>query len=154
MEPGAGGDERVDQVGHAGRVVELDGRRPVAVVAADERERRRGVEHVGVLGVDQRPGRRPERVAQLVGRAGDERVPAVQHDDLVGQPLGLEQEVRAHEDGLAVLGHLVDEAEHRARRLGVEARSRLVEQQEIGLVQHRARQRQPGTHPGRVAADA
>ena len=38
----------------------------------------------------------------------------VHHDHLVGEPLGLEQEVRAHQDGLAVLGHLVDEAEHRA----------------------------------------
>ena len=36
----------------------------------------------------------------------------VHHDDLVGEALGLEQQVRAHDDGLAVLGHLVDEAEH------------------------------------------
>ena len=30
---------------------------------------------------------------------------------------------------------------------------RLVEQQQVGVVQHRARQREPGAHAGRVAAD-
>ena len=77
----------------------------------------------------------------------------VHHHDLVGEAFGLEQEVRAHQDGLAAFGHLVDEAEHGAGRLRVEARGRLVEQQEIGLVQHRARQREPGAHAGGVAAD-
>ena len=77
----------------------------------------------------------------------------VHHDHLVGEALGLEQEVRAHEDGLAVLGHLVDEAEHGARRLGVETGGRLVEQEEVGLVEHGAGQREAGPHAGRVAAD-
>ena len=39
----------------------------------------------------------------------------VHDDDLVGEAFGLEQQVGAHHDGLAVLGHLVDEAEHGAR---------------------------------------
>ena len=77
----------------------------------------------------------------------------VHHDDLVGEALGLEQQVRAHEDGLAVLGHLVDEAEHGAGRLGVEARGRLVEEQQVGLVEHGAGQREAGAHAGGVAAD-
>ena len=38
-------------------------------------------------------------------------------------------------------------------RLGVEAGGRLVEEQEVGIVQHRAGEREPGAHAGRVAAD-
>ena len=70
------------------------------------------------------------------------------HDhDLVGETFGLEEQVRAHEDGLAVFGHLVDESEHRARRLRIETGGRFVEQQEIGLVQHRAGEREACAHP-------
>ena len=90
---------------------------------------------------------------EVVGRARDHRLAVVHHDDLVGETLGLEQQVRAHEDGLAALGHLVDEAEHGARRLGVEAGRRFVEQEEVGLVEHGAGQREPGAHAGGVAAD-
>ena len=38
-------------------------------------------------------------------------------------------------------------------RLGIEAGGRLVEQQEIGLVEHGAGEREPGPHAGGVAAD-
>ena len=69
------------------------------------------------------------------------------------RPFGLEQEVRAHEDGLALLGELVDEAEHGLGRLGVEAGGRLVEQQQVGLVEHGAGEREAGPHAGGVAAD-
>ena len=77
----------------------------------------------------------------------------IHHDDLVGETLGLEQQVRAHEDGLAAFGHLVDEPEHGARRLGVEAGGRLVEQEEVGFVEHGAGEGEPGPHAGGVAAD-
>ena len=50
-------------------------------------------------------------------------------------------------------GHLVDELEHGVRRLGVEARGRLVVEEQLGAVQHAAGQREAGLHAGRVAAD-
>ena len=56
-------------------------------------------------------------------------------------------------DGLAALGHLVDETEHGARQLGVEARGGLVEEQEVGFVEDGPGQHEAGPHPGRVAAD-
>ena len=80
-------------------------------------------------------------------------MPASSTTILVGQALGLDEEVGAHHDGAALGGHLPDEVEHGVRRLGVEARRRLVEQQQLGVVQHRAGQGQAGLHAGRVAAD-
>ena len=46
----------------------------------------------------------------------------------VGEALGLEQEVGAHEHGATVVGHLADHLEHGDRGLGIEARRRFVEQ--------------------------
>ena len=92
------------------------------------------------------------RVSVVLG-AVDQVGPVLEHDDLVGQALGLDQEVRAHHDGVAVGGHLPDELEHGVGRLRVETRGRLVEQQQLGVVQHGPGQRQPGLHARRVAAD-
>ena len=50
-------------------------------------------------------------------------------------------------------GHLVDEAEHRPGRLGVEARGGLVEQQQVGFVEDGPGQREAGPHAGGVPAD-
>ena len=77
----------------------------------------------------------------------------LEHDDLVGQALGLDEQVGAHDHGVAVGGHLADEVEHGLGGLGVEARRRLVEEQQLGVVQHRPGQGQAGLHAGRVAAD-
>ena len=60
----------------------------------------------------------------------------------------------AHEHGLAPRGELHDQPEDGTRRLGVEACRRLVEEQQVGLVQHRAGEGQAGPHPRRVRADA
>ena len=149
----AGADQRVDEVGHVGLVRELDGGHAVAVVRAHVGEILRGVEQRGIVGVEHDACRGPVLARELAGRARHHRLTVVHHDHLVGEALGLEQEVRAHEDGLAALGHLVDEAEHRAGRLGVEARGRLVEQEEVGLVEHRPGQREAGAHAGGVPAD-
>ena len=80
-------------------------------------------------------------------------VPPSSTTTLVGQALGLDQQVGAHHDGAALGGHLPDEVEHGVRRLGVEAGGGLVEQQQLGVVQHRAGQREAGLHAGGVAAD-
>ena len=97
----------------------------------------RGVEHVGSSASSTTRAAGQYGGVSSAGEPDDHRLTVVHHDHLVGEPFGFEQEVRAHQDGLAALGHLVDEAEHRAGRLGVEPRGRLVEQQEVGLVQHR-----------------
>ena len=86
-------------------------------------------------------------------RPGDHVTSALEHDDLVGQTFGFEQEMGAHHDRAALAGHLVDEVEHRERRLRVEARGRLVVEQQIRIVEHRPRQRETCLHPGGVAAD-
>ena len=146
--------ERVDEVGDPGHVVELHHRR--RAVGPLEGAHAFGVgetvEHRRLLRIqaDDRAG--PVALGQLVRRARHQRVPVFEHDDLVGEALRLEQQVRAHHDRRAGGGHLTDELEHREGRLRVEARSRLVEQQQLRPVQHRARQREPGLHPRRVAA--
>ena len=112
--------------------------------SAAERGAVLGVDHDGVVG--------PVPAHQRVGGAGDERPAVLEHHDLVGQALGLDQEMGAHHDGVALVGHLSDELEHGVRRLGIKPRGRLVVQQEVGAVQHRSSQCQTGLHPRRVAA--
>ena len=108
---------------------------------------------VGVVGVEHDTRRGPVPTGELARRTRDHGATVVHHDHLVGEAFGLEEEVRAHEDGLAVLGHLVDEAEHGAGRLGVEAGGRFVEEQEVGIVEHGPGEREAGPHAGGVAAD-
>ena len=87
---------------------------------------------IGVLGADQHEGARPEQAGQVVRRAGDQVGAVLHHDDLVGEALGFEQEVGAHDHGAAVVGHLPDQVEHRVGGLGVEAGRRLVVEQQSG----------------------
>ncbi len=93
------------------------------------------------------------RRVELVRGAVHDVGAVLEHDDLVGQTLGLEEQVRAHHHGGAVAGHLPDQLEHGVRRLGVEARRRLVVEQQVGPVEDRPGQGQARLHPGRVAAD-
>ena len=64
-----------------------------------------------ILRVDEHGDRRPIAVRQLLGRPGHEDMALIHHDDLVRETLRLEQQVRAHDDGLACRRELVDEPE-------------------------------------------
>ena len=87
------------------------------------------------------------------GRTGDEVGALVEHDDVIGEALRLHEVVGAHHDGVAVARHVADQLQYGLGRLGVEARRRLVEQQQPGLVQDGTGEREPGLHAGRVPAD-
>ena len=50
---------------------------------------------------------------ELGWRARDHVGAAFEHDHLVGQALGLKEQVGAHDDGATLAGHLADEVEHR-----------------------------------------
>jgi hypothetical protein len=92
----------------------------------------------------------PELSGELVGRAGDQVGAALHHDDVVGQALRLGQQVCAHHDRAALEGELADQLEHGVGRLRVQARGRLVEQEQLRLVQDRPGEGQSGLHARRV----
>ncbi len=72
------------------------------------------------------------------------RRPALlQVDDVVGKALRLREVVRGHDDGRALRMDAAHDVLDRARRLGVEAGRRLVEEQHLGPQRPRPRQRQP-----------
>ena len=152
---GAGRHERLDEIGHPGEVVEADERGSLTVeldaehaIVARERQQRRRVGRR-----DANDGVGPVAAGELGGRPGDHVTSAFEHDDLIRETFRFEEEMGAHHDRAALAGHLVDEVEHRERRLRVEARGRLVVEQQVRIVEHRPRQRETRLHPGRVAAD-
>ena len=157
LDPGeadAAGGERGDEVGDAALVVELHDRGVAGHVAAHARDvlwRRRAV--AGSSAARRTTALGQNRRVSSSGRAGHDVVAVLEHDDLLGQALGLHQEVGAHEDGATVGGHLADHLEHRVARLGVEARGGLVEEQQVGLVEDRAGEGEAGLHAGREATD-
>ncbi len=88
---------------------------------------------------------------ELLLRPQQQRDAVVQHDDLVSEALGLHQQVGAHDHCRAVSGHLPNQLQHRVGGLGIEARRRLVEQEEFRLVQERPGEGEPGLHTRGVA---
>ena len=74
-------------------------------------------------------------------RAVEREQPLVKHGDAVGQPLRFVEIVRRDEDRASCRAPLVEQASDAASDLGIEARGRLVEQQDRRRVQQRARQR-------------
>ena len=109
------------------------------------------------------PRRRPvdlERLApgvlahQLVRRAGGDGL-AVRHDrHAVGEPLGLLDVVRRHQDRDALGAQRVDQRPQLLADLRVEADGRLVEQDEPRPVHQRAGDQQPAAHAARQLVDA
>ena len=116
-----------DEVRDAREVVDLDRRVAVALVREHAFEDLRLVERLAILRVEQHDEVRPEALAELGRRARDQRVPLIHDDDLVGKALRFEQQVRAQQHGLAARRHLVDQRQHRARRLRIEAGRRLIQ---------------------------
>jgi hypothetical protein len=77
----------------------------------------------------------------LVRRPGCEQL-AVRDVDQAVAPLGLVHVVRRDEHGDAARGERVDLLPEFAPRLRVDARGRLVEQQQLRVVQHAGRERE------------
>ena len=87
--------------------------------------------------------------AQRRRRAFGQQPPAVQEPDAIAQQLGLGEVVGREHHRLAAIALGADEVAQETRRQHVQARRRLVEHQHGGIVQHRARDRQPLALAGR-----
>ena len=106
---------------------------------------------VGGNGLDRRPA---DLRLQLLGRALGDDVPVVDDPDPVGERVGLLEVLRREEDGHAlVAGEPGDLGPERASALRVEARRRLVEEEDRRPVHEREREVEPALHAARVAAD-
>ena len=79
------------------------------------------------------PGRGAVALAQRRGGAVGDDAPAGEHDDAVGQALGLAHVVRGEEDRPAPGAQAGDELPRRAAGGGVEPGRRLVEEQQLGI---------------------
>ena len=75
-------------------------------------------------------------------------------DEAAREALGFVHEVRREQDGLALRQELAQAVPDQVPRLRVEARGRLVEDEELGIVDERARERQASLHAARERADA
>ena len=94
----------------------------------------------------------PQARGDLLRPAEGVQHAAVEHRHAVGQAAGLAEEVGAEHDGAAVLGgQRADQVDDVAGGGRVEARRRLVEEQHVGVVEERPRQREPLALPGRGA---
>ena len=78
---------------------------------------------------------------------------ALHHDDAVAQPLDLAHVVRGEQDGGAALAAIaLEPAAHPVGGVGIERGGRLVEQQNLGLVDQRLGERDAGLLAGRQLA--
>ena len=91
---------------------------------------------------------------QLARRALGDDAPAVHDHEAVAQLLGLVHVVRREHEGHALALQLVEALPQEVARLRVEAGRRLVEQQQLGLVDERAGDREPALHAARERVDA
>ena len=98
------------------------------------------------------PDTGPQLGGQLVGGTERPQAAPVQHGHAVGQAPGLAEEVGGEHDGAALGGQLVDEGDDVAGAGRVEARGRLVEEEQLGVVQQGPGQGDPLALSGREAA--
>ena len=70
--------------------------------------------------------------------AGGGEPPGVDHEDRIGEPLDLLQDVGREQDGPTLGGHRPEQVDHVQALARVHAVERLVEQQDLGLVDERA----------------
>ena len=100
-------------------------------------------------------GRAADLLLQLRGRALGDDLAVVDDPHAVGQRVGLLEVLRGQEHGHAlVVGEPRDLLPQRAAALQVQARRRLVEEQDARAVHERQREVQAALHAARVAADA
>ena len=156
VDPGqanAVGAQRSDQVRECVERRHLEtGSGGFAAVGEHAGPRRDAVEQPRVLGVEAHDRVGPVARGELVGGAGHESAAALHHHDVVCESLGLREQVGAHHHRASLVGEVADQLQHRVGGLGVEPGSRLVEQQQLGVVQHGPGEREAGLHARRVAA--
>src|SRR5208282_1169368 len=91
---------------------------------------------------------------ELVGRSDLYDVPVVDYRDPVAEAVGLLEVVRRQEEShVVVVLELTDVCPDGGARLDVEPESRLVEEEELGVVDQAAGKLQPPPHPSREGAD-
>ena len=107
----------------------------------------------GDLDVD-RPGRH-HGLGQLGRRPDCERPTALHDQHAIAQPLGLDEVVRRQDDGPSlVAAEALDQGVDVARRHRIEGGRRLVEEEDVGIVQERPGEREALLHPAAEAAHA
>ena len=89
----------------------------------------------------------------FAGRVAGDDLARGHHRDLVGEPLGLLDVVGRHQDRLALGAQLVDQGPELGADLRVEADGRLVEQDQLRVVDQPAGQQQPPAHPAGELVD-
>ena len=107
-----------------------------------------GERAVEAVDLDGTPGARE----QLGGVALGDLPAGAEDDDAVAERLRLVELVRAHEHGLAVAPQPADVSPQRVPRLDVDAEGRLVEDQQLGVVQQRAPEREAPPQAARERA--
>jgi len=93
-------------------------------------------------------------MAERVDGSLGQDLPPVDDGDLVADPLRLGHDVGREDDRESALPHVADQIDQPARGHGVEARGGLVQDQDLGLVEEDARDREPLLHARRHLAHA
>ena len=88
----------------------------------------------------------PQQAVHAIG-FGD--APTVDDGDVAAEVLGFLEIVRGEDDGDALLIESAQEIPHRAADLDVDARRRLIEDEQLRLVHQGARDHQPALHAAR-----
>ena len=97
--------------------------------------------------------RPPGPFSSSIGPCGDD-LPLVHHDHVVAGELDVGQQVRREDQvDVLVVAEIADELEHLVAPLRVHAVGRLVEEQQVGIVDERLRQLDALLHAGRVGLD-
>jgi hypothetical protein len=89
---------------------------------------------------------------QLVRRAVGDGATMVDDHDVIGQAVGLLEVLRRHEQRRPAAGQLGDEIPHRQPALRIQARGRLVEEDDRRLHHERGAEVQAATHAARVGS--
>ena len=94
------------------------------------------------------------RLLQPVDRPVDRHPPLVHHDDVIAGVFDVRQQMRRQDQIHAlVVAQIAHELEHLVAALRIHAVGRLVEEQQIGIVDERLRQLDPLLHAGRIGLD-
>jgi hypothetical protein len=119
--------------------------------ALDPRKRAEDAERLRVVGRAE-----PERIVlpqELLDRALHDELPAREHRDVVADELGLGKQVAREDDGAPASAEIADQLPHLDDARGVESVRRLVEEDQLGVSEKRARDPEALLHPERVSGE-
>ncbi|BDZ59185.1 hypothetical protein GCM10025872_28420 [Barrientosiimonas endolithica] len=120
------------------------------VARADLAQQRARLAEPGRVGDGDVQPRAAHLVLELVGRALGDDLALVDHDDVVGQPVGLLEVLRGEQHGGAAAHQVGDDVPHVAAAARVEAGGRLVEEDHRRVGDQRAREVEPAPHAAGV----